>query len=110
MKDASLDPQAPPKKRRLRYKGTHPRRFEEKYKELKPDLTTMDITMPEKDGIQALEEILTIDEDAKVIVITAIDQREALMEAIRSGATDYIIKPFETDRVLSAVKKVFGEG
>lgn len=82
----------------------------QKYKELKPDLTTMDITMPEKDGIQALEEILAIDEEAKIIVITAIDQREALMEAIRAGASDYIIKPFETDRVLSAVKKAFGEG
>lgn len=82
----------------------------QKYKELKPDLTTMDITMPEKDGIQALEEILAIDEEAKIIVITAIDQREALMEAIRAGATDYIIKPFETDRVLSAVKKAFGQG
>ncbi len=82
----------------------------QQYKELRPDLVTMDITMPEKDGIQALEEILGIDENAKVIVITAIDQREALMEAIRSGATDYIIKPFETDRVLSAVKKVLTEG
>src|SRR3989338_8540480 len=82
----------------------------QKYKELKPDVVTMDITMPEKDGIQALEEILAMDEDAKVIVITAIDQREALMEAIRVGAADYIIKPFETDRVLSAIRKAFGEG
>ncbi len=82
----------------------------QKYKELKPDVVTMDITMPEKDGIQALEEILAMDEDAKIIVITAIDQREALMEAIRVGAADYIIKPFETDRVLSAIRKVFGGG
>ena len=82
----------------------------QKYKELKPDLVTMDITMPEKDGIQALEEILAIDENARVIVITAIDQRESLMEAIRSGATDYIIKPFETDRVLSAVRKALSGG
>ena len=82
----------------------------QKYKELKPDVVTMDITMPEKDGIQALEEILAMEEDAKVIVSTAIDQREALMEAIRVGAADYIIKPFETDRVLSAIRKVFGEG
>lgn len=80
----------------------------QKYKDLKPDLVTMDITMPEKDGIQALEEILAIDENARVIVITAIDQRESLMDAIRSGATDYIIKPFETDRVLSAIKKALG--
>ncbi len=82
----------------------------QKYKDLKPDVVTMDITMPEKDGIQALTEILALDEEAKVIVITAIDQRESLMEAIRAGATDYIIKPFETDRVLSAIRKAFGEG
>ncbi|MBI5415901.1 MAG: response regulator [Candidatus Omnitrophica bacterium] len=81
----------------------------EKFKELSPDLVTMDITMPEKDGIRALQEILAIDQNAKVIVITAIDQRDSLMEAIRAGATDYIIKPFETDRVLSAVRRAFGE-
>ena len=79
------------------------------YKDLKPDVVTMDITMPEKDGIEALQEILEVNENAKVIVITAIDQRESLMEAIRAGATDYIIKPFETDRVLSAIRKAFGE-
>jgi two-component system, chemotaxis family, chemotaxis protein CheY len=81
----------------------------EKFKELSPDLVTMDITMPEKDGIRALQEILAIDQNAKVIVITAIDQRDSLMEAIRAGATDYIIKPFETDRVLSAIRRAFGE-
>ncbi|MBI5150193.1 MAG: response regulator [Candidatus Omnitrophica bacterium] len=81
----------------------------EKFKELSPDLVTMDITMPEKDGIRALQDILAIDQNAKVIVITAIDQRDSLMEAIRAGATDYIIKPFETDRVLSAVRRAFGE-
>lgn len=81
----------------------------EKFKELTPDLVTMDITMPEKDGIRALEEILTFDQKAKIIVITAIDQRDSLMEAIRAGATDYIIKPFESDRVLSAVRRAFGE-
>lgn len=81
----------------------------EKFKELSPDLVTMDITMPEKDGIRALQEILVLDQNAKVIVITAIDQRDSLMEAIRAGATDYIIKPFETDRVLSAVRRAFGE-
>lgn len=79
------------------------------FKDFKPDVVTMDITMPEKDGIEALREILEVDEAAKVIVITAIDQRESLMEAIRAGATDYIIKPFETDRVLSAIRKAFGE-
>jgi two-component system chemotaxis response regulator CheY len=79
------------------------------YKELKPDLVTMDIVMPEKDGIQALEEILEFDGNAKIVMVTAMDQRESLMKAIRIGATDYIVKPFEDDRVLSAVKKALGE-
>lgn len=78
----------------------------EKFKALRPDLVTMDITMPEKNGIEALKEILAIDPKAKVVVITAIEQRESLMEAIKSGAADYIVKPFESDRVISAVKKV----
>jgi two-component system chemotaxis response regulator CheY len=80
----------------------------EKFKALRPDLVTMDITMPEKNGIQALKEILEIDPKAKIIVITAIEQRDSLMEAIKAGAADYIVKPFETDRVISAVEKVFG--
>jgi len=77
----------------------------DKYKEFNPDLVTMDIVMPEKDGIQALEEILDYDMDAKVVMVTAIDQRESLMKAIRIGATDYIVKPFEGDRVISAIEK-----
>ncbi len=81
----------------------------EKYKELKPDLVTMDIIMPEMDGIQSLEEILTFDPNAKVVMVTAIDQRESLMKAIRLGATDYIVKPFEADRVMSAVQKALGD-
>lgn len=81
----------------------------EKFKELKPDLVTMDIIMPEKDGIEALEDILKIDPDAKVVMVTAIDQRESLMRAIKAGAADYIVKPFENDRVLSAVKNAIGE-
>ncbi|MEI8013027.1 MAG: response regulator [Candidatus Omnitrophota bacterium] len=80
----------------------------DKYKELRPDLVTMDIVMPEMDGIQALEEILKFDPDAKVVMVTAIDQRESLMKAIRLGATDYIVKPFEADRVMAAVQKAFG--
>lgn len=82
----------------------------EKYIELKPDLVTMDIIMPEVDGVQALKQIRDKDEDAKIIVISAIDQRESLMEAIKAGASDYIIKPFEPDRVLSAVEDIFKEG
>ena len=78
------------------------------FKELHPDLVTMDITMPEKDGIQALEEILSIDANAKIVMVTAIDQRDALMQAIKLGASDYIVKPFEDDRVISAVNKALG--
>ena len=79
----------------------------ERYKQFHPDLVTMDITMPQKDGIEALEEILQFDRNAKVVMVTAIDQRDPLMKAIRLGAVDYIIKPFEEDRVISAVSKVF---
>lgn len=77
----------------------------EKYKELKPDLVTMDIIMPRCTGIEALKEIIKIDKTAKIIVITAIDQREALMDAIKSGAKDFIVKPFDEERVVSAVSK-----
>jgi len=79
------------------------------YKTLKPDLVTMDIVMPEMDGIQALEEILKFDPAARVVMVTAIDQRDALMKAIRLGATDYIVKPFEAERVMSAVQKALGD-
>ena len=76
----------------------------EKYKELRPDVMTLDIIMPEKDGIEALEEILNFDQKAKVVMLTAVDQREALLRAIKLGAVDYIVKPFEEERVLSAVQ------
>lgn len=76
-----------------------------KYKEFKPDLVTLDIIMPEKDGIQALSEILQFDSKAKVIMITAIDQKEYLAQAIKLGATDYIIKPFEEKQVASSIRK-----
>ena len=81
----------------------------DKFKELKPDLMTMDIVMPIKDGIQALEEILTFDKSAKVVMVTAIDQRDSLMKAIRLGAVDYIVKPFDDARVLEAIGKALGQ-
>jgi len=79
-----------------------------KYKELKPDLVTMDIIMPVKDGIEALQDILNYDKTARVIMVTALDQRDSLMRAIRLGAVDYIVKPFEDDRVIDAVSKAMG--
>ena len=81
----------------------------EKYKELRPDAVTMDIIMPEVDGIQGLKEIMAFDKQAKVIMISAIDQRDSLTDAIRNGATDYVVKPFEDDRMVSALKNIFGE-
>ncbi len=79
-----------------------------KYKELKPDLVTLDIVMPEKDGIATVEDLLKIDANAKIIMITAIDQRDSLVKAIKLGAIDYIVKPFEHSRVISAIQKVLG--
>jgi len=81
----------------------------EKYKELKPDAVTMDIIMPEVDGIQGLKEILAFDKQAKVIMISAIDQHDSLTDAIRNGATDYVVKPFEDDRMVTALNNIFGE-
>ncbi len=80
----------------------------EKYAELKPDLVLMDITMPEKDGIQALKEIKASDPGAKVIMCSAMGQQAMVVESIQAGAKDFIVKPFQEERVLEAVKKVIG--
>ncbi|SDF39198.1 response regulator [Sporolituus thermophilus] len=80
----------------------------EKYQELRPDLTTMDITMPEMDGITAVKEIKKIDPAAKIIMCSAMGQQAMVIEAIQSGARDFIVKPFQPDRVLEAVRKAVG--
>lgn len=80
----------------------------EKWQEVKPDLTTMDITMPEMDGIAALKQIKAIDASAKIIMCSAMGQQAMVIEAIQSGARDFIVKPFQPDRVLEAVRKVVG--
>ena len=80
----------------------------EKFQELKPDLTTMDITMPEMDGITAVKEIKKIDANAKVIMCSAMGQQAMVIEAIQCGARDFIVKPFQPDRVLEAVRKGIG--
>ncbi len=77
-----------------------------KYRELSPDVVTMDIVMPEVNGIDALKEIRSSDPDAKVVMISAIDQREPLMEALKFGAADYVVKPFEKERVEEAMHRV----
>lgn len=81
----------------------------EKYKILKPDVVTMDITMPEVDGIQGLKDIIAFDKQAKVIMVSAIDQRDALAESIRHGAVDYVVKPFEDDRMITALENIFND-
>ncbi|MCM1134826.1 MAG: response regulator [Clostridium sp.] len=80
----------------------------EKYNELKPDLVLMDITMPELDGIGALKKIKSADPNAMIVMCSAMGQQAMVIEAIQSGAKDFIVKPFQADRVLEAVKKVIG--
>lgn len=78
----------------------------EKYRELKPDLVTMDITMPEMSGLDALRAIRKEDPEAKVLMCSAMGQQAMVIESIQEGAKDFIVKPFQKDRVLEAVKKV----
>ncbi len=80
----------------------------EKFIELKPDLVLMDITMPEMDGIQALKKIKEGDAAANIIMCSAMGQQAMVIESIQSGAKDFIVKPFQPERVLEAVKKVIG--
>ena len=75
---------------------------------IKPDLVLMDITMPEMDGIQALKKIRELDPKASVIMCSAMGQQAMVIESIQSGAKDFIVKPFQADRVLEAVRKVVG--
>ncbi len=78
----------------------------EKYQTTMPDLVTMDITMPEVDGLEALKMIKEYDSAAKVVMCSAMGQQGMVMDAIRAGALDFIVKPFDTDRVIKAVDKV----
>ena len=77
-----------------------------KYEELKPDLVTLDITMPEMDGIQTLKQIMANDSLAKVIMCSAMGQQSMVIEAIQSGAKDFIVKPFQPGRVIESISKV----
>lgn len=80
----------------------------ELYKKEKPDVVTMDITMPDMDGIEAVKAIKEFDPAAKVIMCSAMGQQSMVMDAIKSGAKDFIVKPFQADRVLEAINKVLG--
>ena len=80
----------------------------EKYKQLKPDLVTMDIVMPEMSGIDAARAICGEDPKAKIIMCSAIGQQSLVVEAIQAGAKDFVVKPFQPSRVLEAVQRVLG--
>jgi two-component system chemotaxis response regulator CheY len=76
------------------------------YKEIHPDVVLMDVTMPEMDGLAALKEIVGFDPAARVVMLTALGQESVVLEAVKSGARDFIVKPFEHDRVMKAIKKL----
>jgi len=77
----------------------------QQYQTLKPDLTTLDITMPEKDGLSALKDIMAMDPSAKVIMCSALGQESKVLESIKLGAKDFVVKPFQADRVIEAIGK-----
>ena len=80
----------------------------EKFKTYKPDLVVMDVQIPEMDGIEALKVIKDLDSDTPVIMCSAAGQQTVVLEAVRAGASDFIVKPFQPDRVIEAVKKCLG--
>lgn len=81
----------------------------EKFSECSPDLVTMDITMPQKDGITALKEIMKINPSAKVVMCSAMGQQAMVIESIQAGAKDFIVKPFKPERVLESIIRVIGK-
>jgi two-component system, chemotaxis family, chemotaxis protein CheY len=78
----------------------------EKYVKFKPDGVLMDITMPDMDGIATLKRLVELDSQAKVAMVTAMGQQSLVIEALKSGARDFVVKPFNAERVLAAVKKI----
>ncbi|MEW6275050.1 MAG: response regulator [Bacillota bacterium] len=76
------------------------------YSELRPDLVTMDITMPEMDGIESVKAIRALDQSANIIMISAMGQQAMVMDAIQAGARDFIVKPFQQERVMQAIERV----
>jgi two-component system chemotaxis response regulator CheY len=77
----------------------------QKYEELKPDLVTMDITMPDMDGIQAVKEIKKMDPNAKIVMCSAMGQKMMVLEAIEAGAASFIVKPFDEQKVKEVLKR-----
>ena len=80
----------------------------ERYKTVKPDLVTMDIVMPDMGGIDAVKAIIALDPNAKILMCSAMGQQALVVEAIQSGAKDFVVKPFQPDRVLDAIAKALG--
>jgi two-component system chemotaxis response regulator CheY len=76
------------------------------YQQVRPDLVTMDLVMPVMGGLDALRQIRALDPQARVVVVTALDQKQALMDSIRDGALDFIVKPFDRERVLNLLRKL----
>lgn len=77
----------------------------EKFEEIRPDLVTMDITMPEMDGVAALKAIRAVHPDARILMVSAMGQQNLIIEALAEGAIDFLIKPFQPTKVLETVKK-----
>ncbi|MEK6598142.1 MAG: response regulator [Gemmatimonadota bacterium] len=80
----------------------------QKYRELKPELVTMDIVMPDMSGIEAVREICKEDPDARILMCSAMGQQALVVEAIQAGAKDFVVKPFQPSRVLEAVQRLMG--
>jgi two-component system, chemotaxis family, chemotaxis protein CheY len=75
------------------------------YRDVQPDLVTLDITMPGKDGLAALRELVELDPAARVVICSALGQESKVLDAIKAGAKDFVVKPFERERLLGAVEK-----
>ena len=78
-----------------------------KYEEFRPDIVTMDITMPDMDGLEALKRIVKVDPEAQVIMISALGQEPKILEALNSGAKHYVTKPYDSEQVITAVNDIF---
>ena len=90
--------------------ATHGIEAVQRHRELRPDLTTMDIVMPYKNGIEATREIVRGDPSARIVICSALGQEALVMEAIEAGAADFVVKPFRPEEVLTVVRKVLGDG